>query len=70
MGGCELKKRWAEVGEEGVLMVELVELIGLIGLIGEREEGQKGRWVDGSCSPGAGGGGMEGRAVGGGMIVK
>ncbi len=45
-------------------MVELVELIGLIGLIGEREEGQKGRWVDGSCSPGAGGGG-DGRKSGG-----
>lgn len=57
-------------------MVELVELIG------KREEGQEGRWVDGSCSPPggewreeanqAGGrrGEMEGRAVGGGMIVK
>ncbi len=48
----------------------MVELAELVELIGEREEGQEGRWVGGSCSPGAGAGGMEGRAVGGGMIVK
>lgn len=50
--------------------VSMVELAELVELIGEREEGQEGRWVGGSCSPGAGAGGMEGRAVGGGMIVK
>ncbi len=42
----------------------MVELAELVELIGEREEGQEGRWVGGSCSPGAAGGG-NGRKSGG-----